>query len=336
MARFAVGVDIAKATFVMAAWCGSSVVEVGTFANTPQGFSAARARLQTLQPAYAETLQLVVEPTGGYEWALVAFAYEQGWQVTVVNPKQVREWARGIGQRAKTDAQDACLLARYAAERQPAPQPPLAIEVRELETLLARRSDLEQMLQQERNRLRELAGRPGVAEAIAPNLERVIQALEEALAEVEAAITRHLKGHPRLQRDALRLLSVPGIGPKIVLPLLVLLHRWQTRTAGQGTAKGLTAFVGLDPQPYQSGLTVYRHAAISKMGNRELRRLLYMGALGGVRGHNPLKHFYERLVGRGKAKKLALVAAAHKILLWAWAIFSQQTEWNPHHVTPAS
>ena len=132
-----------------------------------------------------------------------------------------------------------------------------------------------------------------------------------------------------MQDEAQRLRAVPGVGAKNVLPLLVSCYRFHARTAGHGTAKGITAFVGLDPQPYDSGRSVHKPATISKMGNRDLRRLLYMGALGGVRGNNPLRPFYHQLVARGKAKKLALVAAARKILVWAWTLFIRKTQWNP-------
>jgi len=117
---------------------------------------------------------------------------------------------------------------------------------------------------------------------------------------------------------------------------MVKLFQWQTVTGGAGDTKRLTAFIGLDPQPYESGRSVRKHPGISKMGDNELRRLLYMGALGGVRGNNPLNAFYQRLVRRGKAKKLALVAAARKILVWAGTIFVRQIDWNPnfHQIGP--
>ena len=89
------------------------------------------------------------------------------------------------------------------------------------------------------------------------------------------------------------------------------------------------AFVGLDPQPYESGRSVHKRATISKMGGRSVRRYLYLGALGGVRGKNVLRTFYKRLVSRGKAKRLALVAAAHKILIWAWAVFAKDVDFDP-------
>jgi transposase len=325
-----VGIDMAKASFeAMALWQTDSV-RLGEFTNEPAGFVALAIQVQSEQARCgAAAVQWVVEPTGGYELPLVAFAHEAGWAISLPNPRQVRQWAHGSGQRAKTDRQDALLLARFGAAQQPIPHRPLAVEVSELDSLLQRRQDLEQMVQQEKNRSEALRGRPGIAAPVIANLERVIQALQEALQEVEQALAEHQQQHAHLRHDAQRLLALPGIGPKVVLPLLVLLHRWQTLTAGQGTTKGLTAFVGLDPQPYESGRSVRRRSSISKMGNAELRRLLYMGALSAVHGRNPLHAFYERLVGRGKARKLVIVAAARKLLAWAWTLFSQQTHWNP-------
>ena len=172
-------------------------------------------------------------------------------------------------------------------------------------------------------------GRPGISPKVQESYQQVIDALEQALAEIEQAIAQLCQTHEPFQDNLKRLLALPGVGPKVVLPLMVKLFQWQTLTSGEGDAKGLTAFVGLDPQPYESGRSVRKQPGISKMGDNEIRRLLYMGALGGVRGQNPLRPFYNRLVGRGKAKKVALVAAARKILTWAWTIFSRQIEWDP-------
>jgi len=323
-----VGADIAKANFMVAV-AGEQEVALGRFDNQLTGFAQLAQAIAQLGPALPGDIHLVVEPTGGYELALVAFAYEQGWQVSLPNPKQVRDWAKGMGQRSKTDSQDARILARYGAACQPQPQAPLPSEVSELDSLLKRRRDLEQMVQQEQNRLQELSGRPGIAAPVLDSLQQVHDALQEALRQVEEAINAHLRQHSHLQQASKRLLSLPGIGPKIVLPLLVLLYRWQTLTNGEGSAKGLTAMVGLDPKTHVSGRTVFRHPAISKMGNAEMRRLLYMGALSAVHGHNPLHIFYARLVGRGKVRKLAVVAAARKLLTWAWVIFSRQSTWDP-------
>ncbi|NEU84642.1 transposase [Nostoc sp. UIC 10630] len=187
----------------------------------------------------------------------------------------------------------------------------------------------EQLLQQERNRLESLQNRRGVSSHVVNNLESMIHHLQEALAEIQQQIQSHLANYAHLEADARRLRQVPGIGAKNVLPLLVLLYRWHGLTLGQGTAKGLTAYVGIDPQTFESGATVRRNSKISRFGNPRIRKLLYMGALGGSRGNNCLRSFYLRLVGRGKAKKLALLAAARKILVWAWAVFRRKTTFDP-------
>jgi transposase len=332
-----VGVDMSKKDFTAASGAGKGEKELGKFVNEASGYEAVHEQLkQQCADQGLTQIHLIIEATGGYEAALVAYAYENQWLVSLPNPKQVRDWAKGVGYRVKTDRVDARILTHYGVERQPPPRPQLAQEVQELDSLLKRRLDLEQMLQAEETRLSELSGRPGISSKVAESLRQIITALREALVEIQSAIDTLCQSHDPFQQNLKRLLALPGIGPKTVLPLLVKLFQWQSMTAGQGDSQGLTAFVGLDPQPYESGSSVRKHPGISKKGDNEIRRLLYMGALGGVRGNNPLKAFYQRLVGRGKAKKLALVAAARKILVWAWTIFSTQSDWNPNfHQTGA-
>jgi len=324
-----VGVDIAQAKFDAAVWQGATGTALQTFRNDTDGFAQLAERLTVLAPAPDTQIVLVLEPTGGYELALVAFAYDQGWQVCLPNPKQVRDFAKGSGRRAKTDAQDALLLAQFGAEQKPEPQAELPAAIQELLELLHRREDLQQLKRSESNRLLGLQQRPHPTKAVSASLERTIVALEAELAAIEQAIAELLTQHPDLKGEAKRLRSVPGIGERNVLPILVLFYRWRARTSGRGTPKGLVAFVGLDPQPYESGRSVHKRATISKMGDRSVRRYLYLGALGGVHGKNALRTFYRRLVSRGKAKRLALVAAAHKILIWAWAVFSQGVDFDP-------
>ena len=158
----------------------------------------------------------------------------------------------------------------------------------------------------------------GAARVVAASLAAVLLSLESAQREIQSAIKAHLKAHPALKAKKQRLLSVPGIGRQTVLHVLVLLARWETLTEGSGRAKGLVVYTGLDPQTHDSGSSVHKPARISRMGNRQMRRRLYLAAFGGVRARGgPLRDFYGRLVGRGKAKKLALIAAARKILIWA-------------------
>ncbi len=332
-----VGVDMAKKDFAAAFRVGEAAVELGKFGNAASGYTALQAQLQEQCTTQGLTqLHLIIEATGGYEAALVAYAYENHWQVSMPNPKQVRDWAKGVGYRVKTDRVDARILAHYGVERHPPLRPQLAQEVAHLDSLLKRRRDLEQALQKEQTRLAELTGRPGIAPQVQESLQQVIEALTKALAALQQAIDELCQTYEPFQVNRSRLLALPGVGPKVVLPLLVKLFQWQTWTQGKADTNSLVAYIGLDPQPYESGRSVHKQPGISKMGDNELRRLLYMGALGGVRGNNPLKGFYQRLVGRGKAKKVALVAAARKILVWAGTLFTQQIDWNPafHPIAP--
>lgn len=321
-----VGIDMAAASFEAAVWQAGRTRRLGGFANTPAGLAACAQAVTGL--AGEASVWLIVEPTGGYEQAWLNLALEAGWRISRPNPRQVRHWIKGQGGRAKTDRLDADHLAAFGAQQQPPVWHPLPPAVQALDDLLARRADLEASLRQERNR-QASAARNGTHPAVAASLAAVLTALQAALTQVETAITQHLAQQPDLQAQVRLLRSVPGVGAKTVLPLLVLLTRWQVLTDGQGLAKSLVAYVGLDPQTAQSGTSLQGPGMISRMGNKAVRHWLFMSALGGKRGRNPLRAFFERLVGRGKPKKVALVACMRKILIWAWAVFRQQTPFDP-------
>jgi len=316
-----VGVDVAKAKLDGAvAWTAQERQALGQFDNNESGIGQLAKRVTKLCRAQGEvTLHLVVEPTGGYEGRLLNFAYAQGWAVTLVNPLQVRRWAEGMGVRAKTDRVDADVLSWYGAATAPSGQEPMEEAAQELDELLRRRTDLEQLRQAERNRQAVAAHKPHTPAAVYQSIERTLQALDEELSAIEEAIRQLLKQDAALHQQVRLLRS---------LPLLSLLHRFQARTSGQGTAKQLVAFVGLDPQPKESGNSVYKRPTISRKGDTHMRSLLYLGALGGKRGQI-LKQIYQQFLDRGKAKKVALMACARRILVWAWAIFRANSPFDP-------
>jgi transposase len=336
MIPFTLGVDIAQKSFTAALWQEGNSRSLGELPNTQAGFLQLQADLTAALPTVPEgEIQLVLEPTAGYELPLALFAHERGYRVCRPNPKQVRDFGRSLGRRAKTDRQDASLLAQYGAQRKLSVWQPLASEISELESLLTRQEELEQMLAQERRRLEAFTGRPGVSSHVPASVRRLIEGLESALSEVQEAITGHLEQHSGLKEECRRLLSVPGIGARSVLGVLVTVARFETLTQGRGTAKGLSAYAGLDPRTHESGTSVRGSGRISRMGNRKLRARLYMCALGATKGKNVLRAFYQGMVERGKQKKLALVAAARKILVWAWAVYRDHTEFNPSRAQAA-
>jgi transposase len=198
-----VGVDVAKVSLAGGIWVGQHGEAIGLVSNDETGFEQLAQQVEQAQQSYqAEQVHLIVEPTAGYELQLVQFAYQRGWWVSVVHPLTVRDWIKGLGQRAKTDRLDGRMLARYGAERQPRCWHPLPEMITALESLLSRKYDLEQMLRQERNRLEMAQVRPTTAVTVQVNLETMIASLESSLAEIEAAIEDLLNQHLELGEQA--------------------------------------------------------------------------------------------------------------------------------------
>lgn len=330
-----VGIDVSKAHLDVAIQLEQGK-QLGRFKNNQKGFDQLQKAVLKAQST-DHVIHLVLEPTGGYELRLVAWARQLAWRISLPNPVRVRQWANSEGRRAKTDPQDALMLAAFGAAKQLDHQKPMAPEVVELDQLLSLRDDLNKQRQAESNRLQQWLQRPDPSSTVVDSIQRRIAHLDEELALFHDAIDDLFKQHKSLRTQRKRLLSVPGIGPKNVLYLLVLFNRFYTLTHGEGSAKSITAFVGIDPVTHRSGSSIRKRSSISKMGSSLLRAQLFMGAFGGVRGNNPLRHFYQRLVGRGKPKRLALVASARKLLVWGWHVFKHETLFDSsRHPIPQS
>lgn len=337
------GVDVAKASFTVAVYGGAPGREesrlLGEFANTAAGRQKCSRQVQRLQQAGGYThLHLVCESTGSYEEALVELAFALGWRVTHVNAGQVRQWANGMGRRVKTDAEDAQLLARFGAASRVHAELPVPEDAAELDDLVQRQRDLKQLLQAEQNRRTVARLRRRHAPAALASLERNIEHLQQELAAIEQAIADFHRRSAPFNTQGKLLQTVGGVGPKVANTLLVLFHYFHARTAGTGNAKQLTAFVGLDPCPYQSGTSVAKPAAISRMGDAPARAALFMAALSAAtrtsRNDSPVRQFYLALINRGKPKMVALIACARKILVWAWAVFTSGQPFDPARARP--
>lgn len=332
---FYLGVDVSKATLDSACTYGNREEALPSFGNKKRGWTALGKKAMAEAAAQGEsTVHLIIEPTGGYERGFVAHAHSLGWRVTVVNPFYVRRFIQGQGQRGKSDARDALMLTTYGREKQPPAQWQMAENTQELQGLVSRQDDLKKLLRAERNRLKQAQHNPTTAASVRRSIERTIKVLEDEEAALDDDIKQLLSRFEELGEQEALLRTTPGVGLRVAPRLLALFHRFQALTAGQGTANQLVAFLGLDPQPYDSGTSVYKRPSISRMGDKAGRAGLFMGALGGVRGDNPLRLFYEGLLKRGKAKKLALVACSRKILLWAWAIFNSGQPFDSQRALP--
>jgi transposase len=302
------GIDVSKAALDVALRPGG---EPWRCANDEVGIAELVGRLRPLGPEL-----IVLEATGGLERLVVTALALAGLPVAVVNPRQVRDFAKATGRLAKTDALDAGVLAHFAAAIHPAPRPLPDAQSQALAALVERRRQLVGMLTAEKNRFQQAL--PAVRAQVAAH----IQWLEQALAEVDGELDQTLHASPLWRERDQLLRSVPGVGPTVSLTLLAHLPE-----LGQGSGKHLATLVGLAPLNRDSG--AWRGSRAIWGGRRHVRAALYMAALVGVR-HNPvLRAFYERLVARGKPKKLALTACMHKLLTILHAVLRDRAPWQP-------
>jgi len=312
-----VGIDVAQATLMVAVLPAGRTWEV---AYTPEGLATLVAELQPLAPA-----RVVLEGTGGLQALAVAALALAGLPVVVVNPRQVRDFAKAMGQLAKSDQLDALVIAQFAAAVQPPVRPLADDDTTRLSEFVTRRRQLVEMRRAEEQRLARLEQqraarrvRTDVAEHIAW-LSRRIERLDE---ELQAAIEKSPVWC--LQNQLYQ--SVRGVGPVVARTLLAELPE-----LGTVSGKVIAALVGVAPYVRESG--VWRGRRHICGGRAEVRRVLYLGAMSGVRTNPVLHAYYARLVAAGKPRKVALIACTHKLLTILNAMARDQRPWTPPPAT---
>ena len=263
---------------------------VRTVAYDADGVRHLVAELESLGPSV-----VVLESTGGLELPLAGALAAASLPVVVVNPRQVRDFAKATGRLAKTDVLDAQVLAHFAEAVRPEIRPLPDPDTQELHSLTARRTQVVEMLVAEKNRL----GR--ASRAVAPRIRAHIQWLEQELDELDQGLQQTLRRSPVWREQDNLLRSVPGVGPQLSVALLSDLPEMGTLGRRQ-----IAALVGVAPMNRDSGTMKGRRTVSG--GRARIRAVLYMGALVASR-HNPvIRNFYQRLLAGGKPKKLALTA----------------------------
>jgi transposase len=301
-----VGIDVAKAQLDIA------IRPSGEYFTAPHddpGVSGVVQRLCALQPTL-----VVLEATGGFELDVASALGAAGVPTAVVNPRQVRDFARSTGLLAKTDRLDAQVLAHFGEVLRPAARSLPDAQAQELSAVLLRRRQLVEMLVAEKNRL------PMATRRIRPPLQRHIEWLQQQVADLDRDLGALIRSSPlwRAKDDLLR--SVPGVGPVLATTLLASLPELGTLNRQQ-----IAALVGVAPLNRDSG--TWRGRRTVWGGRAHVRAVLYMSTLVAVR-HNPrLRSFYVRLRDAGKVPKVALIACMRKLLTILNAILKHQTPW---------
>ena len=304
-ARF-VGIDVSKAQVDVAV---RPTGKRWTLPYDETGIEGLIPQIVDLEPAL-----VLLEATGGLELPLVAALAAAALPVVVVNPRQVRDFAKATGTLAKTDTLDAAVLAHFADAVRPEVRPLRDAETQALNSLTARRHQVMTMLVSEKNRLGSAIG------AVSPRIEAHIAWLEQELSDLDKGLRQTLRRSPvRREKDDL-LRTVPGVGEQLSLTLLANLPE-----LGTLNRREIAALVGVAPYNRDSGTRRGKRAVWG--GRSRVRAVLYMGALVASR-HNPaIRDFYQRLLAAGKPKKVALVASMRKLLVILNSMLKNGSPW---------
>jgi transposase len=307
---FNLGVDIAKQKFDVS----FSDQRVACFENNLVGF---KLLLKEIQSQYQT--RVVMEATGGYEKPLAHFLQSQGVAVSIVNAKRVRDYAKALGILAKNDRLDADVIRQFADAVNPKLLSTASDTQQALDALVHRREQLVKQRAMEKQHIETVGNKDAVR-----SIKRAIAFLDNEIERIEKAIKALINADLTLTEKVDRLSGVKGIGDITALTLIADLPE-----LGQLTNKEISALVGVAPFCRDSGTQKGKRTTWG--GRTQVRSILYMAALSAVQYNPPLKAFYNRLVMKGKTKKVALVACMRKLLTIVNSMLRNNTEWNPNH-----
>ena len=303
-----VGIDVSKATLDVALLPSGEVLQ---FANDANGIEELGKKLKL-----AAADLVVMEATGGYETAVATALVGSGLRVAVVNPRQIRDFAKATGRLAKNDRLDAQVIAAFGQAIEPEIVRLPDEDARALEALLVRRRQLVAMRVQEVNRLGLMQG------AMRKRIKAHIDWLEKEIDKLDIDLTAGLRSSPAWRAKDELLRSFKGVGPITSGTLMVALPE-----LGQLDRRAITALVGLAPFNRDSGVMRGRRSIYG--GRSQVRTVLYMAATTAIRSNPVIRAFYERLKSRGKPHKVAMVACMRKMLTILNAMVRQSTPWTP-------
>jgi transposase len=301
------GVDVSKETLDM----HQSGVGGQSFANTPEG---RRALVEQFRKR--TVVRIVIEATGGYERPLVAELLLAQLPVVVVNPRQVRDFAKALGKLAKTDRIDAEVLARFAEAVQPELRPLSTEAEQKLKETLARRHQLLAMRTMESNRLQQASDA-----TVRKDVKSVLEFLDKRLRRLDDELDQLIRQSPAWQEKTRLLKSVPGVGDQTARVLIAELPE-----LGNCSRQQIAALAGLAPMNCDSGQ--WRGRRHIRGGRATVRSSLYMATLSAIRGNRLLRPYYLRLRSTGKSAKVALTACMRKLLTILNAMLRDHKPWR--------
>jgi transposase len=305
--KYYVGIDISKAFLDVYILPSKKIYQ---FENNQKGFQKLVKEIAT----YPEVL-VVMESTGGYEKKLTKALAEKKYPFAIVNPRQIRDFAKALGQLAKTDKVDACVIAMFAEKIQPRTSTIYEENQHNLAEQQGRRRQLVDMISAEKNRLDKSS------KTITKSIKRILSALEKELDAINKELEKCIEADDEAKSNSQLLTSITGVGKVVSTGLIAYLPE-----LGKLTAKQISALVGVAPFNRDSGTMRGKRTVWG--GRASVRCVLYMATLVAIRHNAQIKRFYNRLCNAGKLKKVAIIACMRKLLVIMNAMIKNQQPWQ--------
>jgi transposase len=313
-----IGIDVSKLTFDVALEIDNTY-QYHQFSNGQDGFKA----LITLIKLLESNCLVVMEASGAYYLQLATYLYQQGVSVSVINPLVIRRFCQMRLSRTKTDKKDARMIAEYGKAEQPGlwqPDPDYVLQLRQMQAAVEGLNKSRTCMVRQ---LEAFAYNTATSKDVAKSLQRAIAAIEKEICTLEQKMEQLVENYHESVYKHLQ--SIPGVGKKTAMMLIVATGAFQKFS----NSKQLSVYFGLSPRIFESGTSVKGKSRITKMGMSRIRALLYICAWSAKRCNKACKELYDRLLAKGKSKRLALVAVANKLLKQAFAITNNNTPYLP-------
>lgn len=317
--KMSIGIDVSKYFFDVAVY---GKPECLRFDYTEKGI---KRFVKWLSETATSKQMISMEATGSYYLKLATTLYSLGYEVSVINPLIIRKYSEMKMSRVKTDKADAKIIAEYGYYEKTYPFKPKDKERQDIELMLKAIDDLLQMKRQILNRFEAISQYPTVPELLNEVWDRLLDSMEDAVKELEKEIDVLIRKH--YPEEEKYLSGIPGVGKRIIAASIAVFSSFENFENG----KQVVSFVGLSPFPKESGVSVKYRAGISKKGNPYFRKLLYLGALSASRYNPQCKALYQRLLEKGKHKKSALVAVAHKLLRQIFGVLKNRRFYSKNY-----
>lgn len=322
MEQQVLGIDVAKETLDIALSDGVHMSH-NQFSNTPKGHEQVEL---WLRKQTTSNVPVCLEATGQYGDGVAEYLFAQGYPVSVVNPARIKHYANSKLRRNKTDKADAQLIAEYCLREKPAIWTPPPTSFKDLQALVRHLEDLQSTRQQESNRLQSGVHTSFVLDSLASMCDFI----DDQINQTKKAIQDHINHHEELKRMQNLLVTIPGIGKLTAAKLLGEIRN----IFDFQSARQLAAYAGLTPRNFLSGTSVHKKSRLSKTGNANLRKALYMPAIVAIK-HNPIIHsFCARLSQTGHKPMEVVGAAMRKLLHLVFGILKSGRPFDPNYLDP--